>query len=308
MEHQQSEDDLCHAGVDSIATHERVSVSQDMTLTRREAAIDLRHTTIYATVLPLDTDVEMHDGTLNCTAGTNSLQREPEGICLDEPVAETVHASFSGELCLPCQKGSDASTPSAADYMPNTCEQQTPLSHSSHPRPQLQQFLHVEIWNSHPMETARHLVRAVRETASKQIQSSCHPSLASGPWHLDGTTLCIDIQEAEKIPVFVGYSTFRVFEGQLFQSITLAQGSTILPLAKKPGGRSYKATKQHGHGAKRVGKTHQVQSTTNGRGQILHEQKQNLVRLREEGYTWNENAGRFPSKKRVHSRMFITPS
>lgn len=86
MEHRQSEDDSCHAGVDSTATHERVSVSQDKTLTRREAAIDLSHTTTYATISPLDTDVEMHDGTLNCTAGTNSLQREPEGICLDEQI------------------------------------------------------------------------------------------------------------------------------------------------------------------------------------------------------------------------------
>lgn len=43
---------------------------------------------------------------------------------------------------------------------------------------------------------------------------------ANGPWRLDGTILSVDIREAERIPVFVGYSTYRVVDGQLIQSIT----------------------------------------------------------------------------------------
>lgn len=111
---------------------------------------------------------------------------------------------------------------------------------------------------------------------------------ANGPWRLDGTILSVDIREAERIPVFVGYSTYRVVDGQLIQSITLVQGNTRLPFAEK-------VTKERGH---RTRKTCKADPATIIRGPLSLKEKRDIVRLKEEGYTWNEITSRFPGRKK----------
>lgn len=296
------EDDPCHPIVDFTASQERASASQSNELARHEATNDLGHTSNAGTASSQpDADVEMHDTAQSCTEVTSGLNREPEGFSPDEQNAETGHDGSSVEQCLPCLEDGDAFTPSAED-MSNTHGQQTPLSHSSHPHPRVQpkyvEMSHVEIRNSRPMEADRHTVEDVEEASSEQIKCSCHRPLASGPWRLDGTTLSIDIREAERIPVFVGYSTFRVLDGQLFHSMTLAQGDTKSPLAKEPRRLLHEATKQRDYGTKRARQTCKVQPMTNGRCILSLERRRDLMRLREEGHTWNEIASRFPGKKK----------
>ncbi|THC90351.1 hypothetical protein EYZ11_010175 [Aspergillus tanneri] len=137
-------------------------------------------------------------------------------------------------------------------------------------------------------------IDAIEEMSSGKAKCNNNAVLAGGPWCLEGTTLSADIREVERTPVFVGYSTFRVLDGQLFQSITLAQGHVRLPSARKPSNPPRKAKKRQGGDTKRARKACQALPAATNHGSLSHEQKQGLVRLREEGLTWNEIASRFP--------------
>ncbi|RJE18045.1 hypothetical protein PHISCL_09619 [Aspergillus sclerotialis] len=91
--------------------------------------------------------------------------------------------------------------------------------------------------------------------------------------------------------MFVGYSTYRVVDGQLIQSVTLVQGNTGLLYTEKP---MCKVTQERGYGTR---KTCEADPTIS-RGPLSLEQKQDLVRLREEGYSRNEITSRFPGRKK----------
>lgn len=156
-------DNPCHPVVDFTTAQERASASQSNELAHHEATNDLCHITNSGTASSqLDADVEMHDAALRCMEVTSSLNRESEGFSLDEQNTETGRDGSSVEQCLSYLEDGDASTPSAEDDMSNTHGQQTPLSDSSHPHPQVQpkyvEMSHVEIQNSRPMKTGKHTV------------------------------------------------------------------------------------------------------------------------------------------------------
>ena len=122
--------------------------------------------------------------------------------------------------------------------------------------------------------------------------------LASGLRYLDETTLSIYVQAAERTPLFVEYSTFRLLIGQLLQSITLAQGDAKSSVAEKPRHLLCEATRQRDYGIQRARQTCKVQSIINGRCILPLEQRRDLMRLREEGHMWNEIASRLPGEKK----------
>jgi hypothetical protein len=71
-------------------------------------------------------------------------------------------------------------------------------------------FLHVEIPSRPRAEVSRPLVAS---TSPNRRDWSCHPSLTNGPWRLDGTTLSINLKDAEQVLIFIRYSSFRVYDG-----------------------------------------------------------------------------------------------
>src|SRR5699024_11035592 len=109
--------------------------------------------------------------------------------------------------------------------------------------------------------------KSVEASNRKQSDQLHYKSRADGPWELDGTTLSVDIREVERIPVLVGYSTYRVVGGQLIQSITLAQGNTVSPFPGKPTREEQKWRSNSINTGK-----------TSSRGPLSLEQKRDLVR------------------------------
>jgi hypothetical protein len=146
-------------------------------------------------------------------------------------------------------------------------------------------FSHVEIPSRPRAEVSRPLVA---RTSPNQRDWSCHPSLTNGPWRLDGTTLSIDLRDAEQVPIFVGYSSFRVYDGQLTQSLTFLQGPTKSPPVNEP--------------------AQTPSPTVPARGPLSTEQKQRLVKLRQEGYTWDEIVPKFPGRKRGNLQAIYSRS
>jgi hypothetical protein len=111
---------------------------------------------------------------------------------------------------------------------PFTSDKPTPArSHSSRTSPYpssrktFAKFSHVEIPSRPRAEVSR---PSIASTSPNRRDWSCHPSLTNGPWRLDGTTLSIDLRDAEQVPIFIGYSSFRVHDGKLTQSLTFLQG------------------------------------------------------------------------------------
>ncbi|KAL5332611.1 hypothetical protein BJX70DRAFT_392852 [Aspergillus crustosus] len=150
-------------------------------------------------------------------------------------------------------------------------------SHQSR-RKRFAEFSHVEIPSRPLAEASRPSV----ETAPlDRSDESCHPSLSNGPWRLDGTILSIDLRDAEQVPIFVGYSSFRVYNGNLTQSVTFFQG----PVGGPPVNKSARAA---GKPSPRIP----------ARGPLSLEQKQRLVDLKQNGYTWDEIVTQFQGRKR----------
>lgn len=149
--------------------------------------------------------------------------------------------------------------------------------HSSR-RKRFAEFSHVEIPN-HPLAEASR--PSVEIAPLEQSDESCHPSLTNGPWRLDGTILSMDLRDAEQVPIFVGYSSFRVYDGKLTQSVTFFQG----PVGGPPVNKSACAA---GKPSPRIP----------ARGPLSLEQKQRLVDLKQKGYTWDEIVTQFPGRKR----------
>ncbi|KAL4935260.1 hypothetical protein BDV06DRAFT_132506 [Aspergillus oleicola] len=138
------------------------------------------------------------------------------------------------------------------------------------------EFSHVEI-PCRPLPEAGQPSVNIAPTL-EQPDRSCH---LPGPWRLNGTTLSIDIRDAEQIPIFVGYSSFRVYNGNLTQSLTFFQELADSPPIKKS---------PHRAGRPRP--------PTFVRGPLSSKEKQRLVRLKQEGYTWDEITTKFPGRKR----------
>ncbi|KAL5041457.1 hypothetical protein BDW71DRAFT_201372 [Aspergillus fruticulosus] len=141
------------------------------------------------------------------------------------------------------------------------------------------EFSHVEI-PSRPLADAN---RPSDKNTSviDQPDKTCNPPLTNGPWRFDGKTLSIDIRDAEQIPTLIGYSTFRIFDGMLTQSLTFFQELAMDERIKKS--------------ANRAGK---FEPSTSARRPLSSEEKQRLVQLRQQGYTWDEITSRFPGRKR----------
>lgn len=233
-----------------------------------------------------DIDMVIEDTSQSCLMTTSLPGRESNAITSHGHNNENAEAG-SG-LCV---TETDTPTPSTAQNMLVTGDQQTPLSSSPYSiQPREIEFSHVEIRNVRTTEQGGP-VEVNDGTTSGQV-GDIRTSCANGPWRLDGTILSVDIREAERIPVFVGYSTYRVVDGQLIQSITLVQGNTELPYAENP---MCKVTQERGYGTK---KTCKADPTTNNRAPLSLKQKRDLVRLKEEGYTWNEITSRFPGRKK----------
>ncbi|KAL2803111.1 hypothetical protein BJX63DRAFT_437269 [Aspergillus granulosus] len=147
------------------------------------------------------------------------------------------------------------------------------------------EFSHVEIPSRPIAEVSR---PSVAITSPDRRDWSYHPSLINGPWRLDGTTLSIDLRDAEQVPIFVGYSSFRVYEGKLTQSLTFFQGPTNGPLVNKP--------------------ARTPSPPVPARGPLSLEQKQRLVKLKQEGYTWDEIVPKFPGRKRSNLQAIYSRS
>ncbi|KAL4993589.1 hypothetical protein BDV10DRAFT_22754 [Aspergillus recurvatus] len=169
--------------------------------------------------------------------------------------------------------------PADASFAPNktTPALSSPQTFSPQSRKRrFAEFSHVEI-PCRPLPEADQPSVNIAPTL-EQPDRSCH---LQGPWRLDGTTLSIDIRDAGHIPIFVGYSSFRVYNGKLTQSLTFLQELANGPPIKKF--------------ARGAGKSRPPTST---RGPLSSKQKQRLVQLKQEGYTWDEIITKFPGRKR----------
>lgn len=232
-----------------------------------------------------DVDMVIEDTSQSCLKTTNLPGRESNAITAQGHNDESTETG-SG-LCVTYE--TDTPTPSTARNMLVTGDQQAPLSSSPCPiQPREIEFSHVEIRNVRTIEPGGP-VEVNNKTTNRKV-GGIHTSCADGPWRLDRTILSVDIREAERIPVFVGYSTYRVVDGQLIQSVTLVQGNTGLPYTEKP---MCKVTQERGHGTRKTCKADPVI-----RGPLSLKEKRDIVRLKEEGYTWNEITSRFPSRKK----------
>ncbi|KAL4862070.1 hypothetical protein BDV12DRAFT_190677 [Aspergillus spectabilis] len=147
------------------------------------------------------------------------------------------------------------------------------------------EFSHVEI-PSRPIAEVNRPLAAI--TPLDQGDWSCHPSLTNGRWRLDGTTLSIDLRDAEQVPIFVGYSSLRVYDGKLTQSLTFFHGPADGPPVNKS------AVKPN--------------PPMPARGPLSLEQKQRLVKLKQEGYTWDESVIKFPGRKRSNLQAIYSKS
>jgi hypothetical protein len=128
---------------------------------------------------------------------------------------------------------------------------------------------------------------SITSTSPNRRDWSCHPLLTNGPWRLDGTTLSINLRDAEQVPIFVGYSSFRFYDGNLTQSLIFFQGPTnglVNNSARKPS------------------------PSVPARGPLSLEQKKRLVRLKQDGYTWDEIVPKFPGRKRSNLQAIYSRS
>ncbi|KAL4887788.1 hypothetical protein BDV59DRAFT_189943 [Aspergillus ambiguus] len=142
------------------------------------------------------------------------------------------------------------------------------------------EFSHIEISNVSTARTDRLPVLDPKEEVENPPCRHFPPNRR--PWRLEGTVLSIDIREVQRLPIFAGTSSFRVLDGQLFQTITLSLGAVDSGLPPKkqpprvPGQRGVSAT----------------------RGPLSSKQKRYLVQLRNEGHTWNQISVKFPGRKK----------
>ncbi|KAI9923504.1 hypothetical protein MW887_008616 [Aspergillus wentii] len=147
-----------------------------------------------------------------------------------------------------------------------------PLSNAQGPRNNYVEFSRVEIRNPGPSKMASPSVETERNTVSSPVSSCHHLPTTGGPWHLDGTILSIDLRHAE-FPTRFGKSTFRVFDGQVIQLLTLVHGPVkVSPPKPIPG-------------AKTSTKKRKLARPAATAGPLSSEHKQCLLRLREKGYT-----------------------
>lgn len=156
-------------------------------------------------------------------------------------------------------------------------------------------FSHVEIRNSKKADKENESARfaSQRDSLDPGNTSPTPSSNPHYPWCLSGTTLSIDIRKAERLPIAVGYSAFRVVDGQLFQILTLSQGNVESHSAKGPMRDSAASI----YSTKTRKRSNRAWSSAK-RGPLSPIEKRKLVALRDNGYTWNEIATRFPQKKK----------
>ena len=92
-----------------------------------------------------------------------------------------------------------------------------------------------------------------------------------------------------------GFSTYRVVDGHLFQTLTLGQGNIHSPVIRE---ETHTARKQRGHGMRKPRKFNVGASPGPRCRPLSLKQKRHLMRLREDAHTWNDIASRFPGRKR----------
>ncbi|ODM20290.1 hypothetical protein SI65_03343 [Aspergillus cristatus] len=220
----------------------------------------------------------------------------------NEEVTPCEDAEIAASPCYSINKGLDsdtnqpiASPPKHAQLIngqmsaPPTLHSPSPIQ----PRTKQVEFSHAEIRSLQEPDPNSGPEEPVTQCAGSDFENTNtnSPSNAHCPWRLSGTTLSIDIHEAEHIPIFIGYSTFWVVDGQLFQTMTLSQGNVELAPAKRP---VHNLVEQDcsAENRKKTGRP------PSNRGSLSPDEKRKLVKLRDEGYTWNEIAIQFPHKKK----------
>lgn len=167
-----------------------------------------------------------------------------ELITSREPIID--HPTARGDVPVPSNKSAPARSSSR-------------ISSYQSCRKTFAEFSHVEIPNrpiaeeNWPLITITHLAKR---------DWSCQPSSTSGPWRLAGTTLSIDLRDAEQVPIFVG---LRVYDGKVTQFLTFFHGHADHPPVNKS------AVKPN--------------PPMPAGGPLCLEQKQRLVKLKQEEYT-----------------------
>ena len=203
-------------------------------------------------------------------------------------------------LCFSGEAGGAGPTQATRHDIPATSEQPGQSSSADTIQPlqaRWQRFSHVEIRNIQPPTAASVPTEPDGESASVETGKTHCSSHNYGPWRLNGTTLSIDIRDIGRIPVMAGFSTYRVVDGHLFQTLTLGQGPIGFPVIRE---ETNSAGKRHGRGMRKARKCDNVAASPDPprcRPLSLKE-KRRLSRLREEGRTWNDIASRFPGKKK----------
>ena len=206
-------------------------------------------------------------------------------------------AETGSEICYSGEGGDVGPTQAAGPNVPTTCDlpAQSSTRDTSQRQAEWQQFSHVEIRNIRSPKAVSVPVEPNKKTASTEGKNiHCSPD-EYRPWRLNGTTLSIDIREIGNIPVTVGYSTHRVVDGHLFQTLTLDQGDIRFPSENMRTQR-----KPHGRGMRKARKSDDVDVSPGPPScrPLSREQKQYLVRLRKGGHTWNDIASWFPGRKK----------
>lgn len=245
---------------------------------------------------PPAAETQIHDGSPGYVTG-----RRPSGESgdtLDRLVDKDAEAGSDLGLCGEAEDA--GSTQAAGHSVPRTCEQLAPSSShgTTQPRePKWQQFSHVEIRNTQPLKAVSVPVEPDDETASVKRGNPHYSSHDCGPWQLNGTTLSIDIRKAGRIPVMVGCATYQVADGRLFLTITLDQGGISIPVISE---ETHITRKPHSRGMRKARKSDDaaVSPGPPRRGPLSLEQKRHVMRLRDEGHTWDYIASRFPGRKK----------
>ncbi|KAA8652084.1 uncharacterized protein ATNIH1004_000988 [Aspergillus tanneri] len=224
-----------------------------------------------------DIDVEMQDVPHNLGEAPKSTERASNNTTSSEELCD------SSTPLQPSQQRSftyDTSSDISAHFT------ELPLSSVQDPQTKRAEFSHVEIRDRRPLEMTRSSVEALGNPVYSPISSCHHPPTTNGPWHLNGTVLSIDLRYAE-VPTRFGKSTFHVFDGQVIQILTLVHGPIKAPPPQKPISSAKTSTKKR-----------KLNRPAAAAGRLSPKQKQCLVQLREEGYTWNEVTSRFPGRKK----------
>ncbi|KAB8227254.1 uncharacterized protein BDW43DRAFT_294602, partial [Aspergillus alliaceus] len=267
----QPHDGSCHLDIDCIDPTDCIAIPEldKSIIENRPGPSGLTNTAASQRCI----DMEVQDMPHNPEEAPNGVEKTLSTAASTDPYEPDTQTQPSQQACF---------VRDASDFPADPTE--LPLSSVQGPR-KYYEFSHVEIRNPRPSKMVSPSVETQRDTVASPVSSCHHLPTTEGPWHLNGTILSIDLRHAD-FPTRFGKSTFRVFGGQVIQLLTLVHG----PIKASP--------PKTVPGAKISTKKRKLNRPVPSAGPLSSEQKQCLLRLREEGYTWNEIAARFPGRKK----------